>query len=210
MCGDIVSHEIPIKGDFDFNGYKFRVACPVILSVYDSQNNFIGMVSSEIINATEGHYYDFYTCGEDNEIKIAFIAEECNVVISGVNDGTMDLTIEKYIDGEVADTLNYINIPITADTVIKTNTNMSDESRLDVLVNDEEVTFYPTNENEQESNSEEEQANDIDTTATMNETIEDENSNNTQKYIFIIIIIAIVVIIVLVIFIILIKSKKKT
>ena len=125
-----------------FNGYKIIAACPVTLSVYDLENNWIGTVSSDAIECEEGYYYDFYVGGHDNERKYAFVDYECNVVLNGTGSGTMDFTIEKYEDGEVVETISYANIPISADTVIHTNTDMSDNAKLTVVTGNGETIYY--------------------------------------------------------------------
>ena len=134
--GDIppgVTRSITAKNTF--TGYKITAACPVDLTVLDNSNHWLGTVTSEGTDAVEEHNFDFYVCGEDNEIKIAFVNDISKIEIEGTGNGTMDFSIEQHVNGAVSKSIEYTNVPIADSTIIKTDTNLNDDPKLYVDTN---------------------------------------------------------------------------
>ena len=148
-CEGAVSHHLSyfdyLVSVVEFYGTKITLACPVDLTVNDKNGNWLGTVTPEYIDAAEGHYYDFYVAGEDNEIKIAFLDEKSNLVLNGTGAGAMNLKIEKINAGKAVYALNYSDVPITEDTVITTDTAFSPDAKLTLLDGEAEVIgeIYP-------------------------------------------------------------------
>jgi pimeloyl-ACP methyl ester carboxylesterase len=132
-CDNIISRAITTQRGF--TGNKIVAACPVTFTVDDKQGNWLGTVSAETISAATGHDNDFYVCGENNETKIAFIDEEADIVINGTGSGTMNFTVEKYVNGTLIGNVVYRNVPITTTTIITTTTEISGASVLNVDAN---------------------------------------------------------------------------
>jgi len=125
-----VSRAVSIENKW--NGYKITAACPVDLTIKDTADRWVGTVTSDSVDATEGHEFDFYICGENNDTKIAFVDNMSNIEIEGFDTGTMDFSIEQYVNGSIAKTIFYHDVPITDKTIINTTTEISDDSSLQV------------------------------------------------------------------------------
>ena len=137
ITSGIISHSQPTATAY--TGYKIIAACPVDLTISDMSNRWLGTVTSEMIDATDGHYFDFYNCGEDNDIKIAFVDNMSKLEIEGTGAGTMDFTIEQFVNGAIIKSVEYTDVPITDTTIIKTDTNLNDP-KLDVDSNGDGTT----------------------------------------------------------------------
>jgi len=133
-CGNII-----VRGDLMgeeegglFTGYQITNACPTEMTITDADGYLIGMLTPERISAKSGGHDNFYLCGEENEIKIAFVDEFANISIKGTDTGVMDLLVERYVDGEVVQSIEYTDVPVEAEMVIETNTDLSKNAKLSI------------------------------------------------------------------------------
>ncbi|GHV38614.1 hypothetical protein FACS189490_00810 [Clostridia bacterium] len=142
LTGGIVSRELP--KEFGKISYKITATGEsVSLSTLDKNNRKLGTVSAEDFTYADGHHYDFYVAGTDNLTKIAFVDADSNIEIVGLGDGVMSLTIEKLDDENVVDTISYTDIPVAKNMIIRTDTNISVDAKLNVTVGKEKSTVYP-------------------------------------------------------------------
>lgn len=103
---------------------KLRVACPVTLSLLDEKGTPWAEASNESIMNQEPDQGSFYTLGEDNEIKIAFLHQnENHILLTGTDSGVMTYTASVLESGYETKRVIFHNVPITKTTKIYTDTN---------------------------------------------------------------------------------------
>ena len=121
-------YRLPVK---DY--VKLTVACPVNLEVYDFYGNLIGKVSPEQISTKEGFENYFYSCGENNDKKIAFLPKgNYKIKLIGTGEGEMNYSIEKYNENKVVQTHTFSDVKITQNTIINTEINENSKIVLNV------------------------------------------------------------------------------
>lgn len=122
--GDII--ETALENTFGFTGYKIKAACPIEMSLYNSRGEFIGKISPESYETSDDYCDNFYHCGENGEIMIAFVDDETRISIVGTDEGTMDFEIEKYVDGNVEGRVFYDDVKISKGVELNTTTDLRD------------------------------------------------------------------------------------
>ena len=96
------------------NGKLVSFHSPIELHVYDGSGNHAGPdANSDIENEISGVVYE-----EIGDNKFAFLPEGMDYIVKGAatNTGTFDVRIQEIIDGEVATTTLFTNIPLTLTT----------------------------------------------------------------------------------------------
>ena len=107
-----------------------RIACPVDVTL-----EFNGeLLSNDLDNYCElSSFGRMDLIGDNNEIKMFCIDSDadCTMTIVGADSGTMDYTI-RYLDGNynLIEQYEYMDIPITEDTIITTTVSYGDEPTL--------------------------------------------------------------------------------
>jgi putative cell wall-binding protein/pimeloyl-ACP methyl ester carboxylesterase len=93
------------------DGYSVKVQCPVELSVTDSA----GQEANPENMGTDN--IDYFILGDT---KIAYIKDSgFKVDLKGTGTGSADLTINRYIDGQITEGYKYLNIPVNSATQAK-------------------------------------------------------------------------------------------
>lgn len=92
---------------------KVSVHCPVDLAVYDGDGNLCAQI---VNNKVTGDNNDIMVYA-DNDDKYIMLPDEGDYVVEyiGNDTGTMNCTIEKYEDGQLAKSIDYKNIPLSKD-----------------------------------------------------------------------------------------------
>jgi len=105
---------------------KLRVACPVNLSMTDSEGNVWAEVTNETTYNKDYEKGDFYSLGKDNDIKIAYLnQQDNNVLLTGTDNGVMEYTASIFDSGYETNRVVFRNVPITKTTKIYTDTDFN-------------------------------------------------------------------------------------
>ena len=105
---------------------KLRVACPVNLSMTDSDGNVWAEVTNETTYNKDYEKGDFYSLGKDNDIKIAYLNQQNNnVLLTGTDNGVMEYTASIFDSGYEIKRVVFRNVPITKTTKIYTDTDFN-------------------------------------------------------------------------------------
>lgn len=121
----------------DTKKLKLRVECPVDLHVFDSENNHVGLISSnEYEEKIKGSSY--YTLGDT---KIAFLNKDIyNVKLVGTGDGKMTYSLQEYdSEDSLTKTIRFDDVLITPQTIITTNTDIDGEIILNIDNNNDGI-----------------------------------------------------------------------
>ena len=123
---------------------EFYGKCPIVVDVYDKEDNLLATISSENEEVAESEYGSFYILGDNNETKY-FVASsnEYRVEISAYDEGEMSIaTVERDELGNVLNTSYFKDIPLA---------NNSKFSLFSSPVINTILTNLETNTNENES-----------------------------------------------------------
>ena len=117
-----------------YDGYiVVRIACPVDVSISDSNGSELNSSAENFMRVSSFGRLDII--GLSNDIKMACINDSPNfsIILNGTDIGTMDYDI-RYFNGndELYKEDSFRNIPITANTVIKTGTDSTKTTVLDI------------------------------------------------------------------------------
>ena len=105
---------------------KLRVACPVNLSMTDSEGNVWAEVTNETTYNKDYEKGDFYSLGKDNDIKIAYLnQQDNNILLTGTDNGVMEYTASIFDSGYETNRVVFRNVPITKTTKIYTDTDFN-------------------------------------------------------------------------------------
>ena len=129
---------------------EFYGMCPIIVDVYDKNNNLLATLSSENEEDIESEYGSFYILGDDNETKYFIAAsDEYRVEISAYDEGTMSVaTVERDAFGNVVNANYFKDVSLQSDSrfsLISTPGSKSVLTNLDTEVNETESVNLPEN-----------------------------------------------------------------
>ena len=127
-----------------YDGYiVVRIACPVDVSISDSNGSELNSSAENFMRVSSFGRLDII--GLSNDIKMACINDSPNfsIILNGTDIGTMDYDI-RYFNGndELYKEDSFRNIPITANTVIKTGTDSTKTTVLDIDNNGDGIIDY--------------------------------------------------------------------
>ncbi|MBQ9083724.1 MAG: hypothetical protein IJY28_09545, partial [Clostridia bacterium] len=98
----------------------FWVACPVDVKVLKPDGQTLAVLSdtaSVIPDGYEGMFYVIETeAGSGDYMKVAVVPKDHQIVIEGNDNGTMDILVMDYTQGELTLKETYQDVPVTADT----------------------------------------------------------------------------------------------
>lgn len=87
--------------------------CPIDIYVYDSDNNLCGTI---IDNKVDTRYQEIFLSSNGDEKSVFITGDDYKIEVVGTDIGTMEYTVEEYIDGELIRTVKTKNVPIEVGT----------------------------------------------------------------------------------------------
>ena len=123
---------------------EFYGKCPIVVDVYDKEDNLLATLSSENEEVAESEYGSFYILGDNNQTKYFITSsDEYRVEISAYDEGEMSIaTVERDEIGNILNTSYFKDLPLTSDSKF----SLSSSPDLKTI-----LTNLETNTNENES-----------------------------------------------------------
>lgn len=90
---------------------SYRIACPVDVYIYDSDNQLVGKVENNVPYV----YGNEVTIVVENDIKTLYFAKESekyHLKLTGTDIGKMDIEIEEYSKGQVVRNAEFYDVPL--------------------------------------------------------------------------------------------------
>lgn len=120
---DFVSKAINVQKrhlDKTLEGQIITVMGPVDLIITDASGKEIAVLSNNEIRIEEG-YENYYALIEkhyntSDYMKVAFVPEQFTVELRVHDDGVMDAYIADYVDGEIKNEIDFLDIPVESGT----------------------------------------------------------------------------------------------
>lgn len=113
------------------------IMCPVNVTIKLSDGSTAAFLSDEIVNTTDMYRYICDTYGTDRDIKVVFFAEDDEVLISGEDEGEMNIVIigtsDKYYE--------FSDIPVTESMKVHISEINDDRAILDYTSDTLNTTF---------------------------------------------------------------------
>ena len=115
------------------NAIKVRLDCPVTLSLLDEQGDVWAYVSESLLYNEDSDKATLYVLGENNGTKMAYLYEQNNdILLTGTGTGVMTYNVSKIENDLETMRAIFLNVPITPNTLIYTNTNLDAGIKLNV------------------------------------------------------------------------------
>jgi len=130
-----------VKSDEDKEDIKrvgITVACPVDVEISKNGETLSSSDNNLTISTSFG---SLEFCGDDGDIKEVYLEEGVyDVILSGYDTGEMDFTIYHYDEnGDCTATKEFLNIPLTSNTLMTTTVDSSNQTILNVDSNGDGV-----------------------------------------------------------------------
>jgi hypothetical protein len=96
-------------------GSSLRIACPVHVEVLDPNGNVVFTLTDGEVGTWYTDYGNFYVFEEENGEygKVLDLVEGYTARIVGADEGTMDVTYQTPVDGELTDPVSVSGVPVT-------------------------------------------------------------------------------------------------
>ena len=96
-------------------GQRVLVACPVHVEILDPDGNVVHTLTDGEIGTWYTEYGNFYVFEEENGEygKVLDLVEGYTARIMGAGEGTMDVTYQVPVDGELSDPVSVSGVPVT-------------------------------------------------------------------------------------------------
>lgn len=115
------------------NRTAVAVSCPVVVNIYDADNQLVASLSSEHEEIADNRFGTLYLLGENGETKYFYLnSADYRAEIVPYDAGTMDVTITQMSAEGNADSVYYEDVQLSPDMVISTDIWISEDSALTV------------------------------------------------------------------------------
>lgn len=109
------------------NTTKIRLEGDMELYISDKDNNLIGYITKDKISANYTYENCFYSIGENNNIKLAFLPlDDYKVELKAISNGSADYSIEEYKNSEFIEASYINNIEVSENMYITSNTKVEE------------------------------------------------------------------------------------